>query len=179
MKIATHNSLSYAPVKQWYLKPFSWIAKCQSKSIDEQYKKGVRFFDIRLKDHKVAHGIIKYSIVLQDTLKYLDTKNDVIVRVLFEGGDEECFQSECELIETLFPSIKFCGGWDRNNRNRIVYKFKNPEPEYDNEYASYQQYKPDAKWYHRFWAIWPWLYAKLNNKKIKFNDNKYIMVDFI
>lgn len=63
MELGSHNSLTYLPVKQWYLKPFKWVAKCQSKTIDEQFcDYGVRLFDIRVKFNNgepvVAHGFM-------------------------------------------------------------------------------------------------------------------------
>lgn len=49
--IGSHNSLSYMPIKGWkkILKP--WV-RCQSLSLEQQYQKGVRYFDIRVRIHK-------------------------------------------------------------------------------------------------------------------------------
>lgn len=46
--LGSHNSLSYLPIKGWrkILKP--WV-KCQSKTIEEQYNSGVRYFDLRVR----------------------------------------------------------------------------------------------------------------------------------
>lgn len=64
MKIATHNSATRKKGKgllSWFATPF---ARCQSKSIKEQYDAGCRWFDIRVKqDTKydgqfyVCHGV--------------------------------------------------------------------------------------------------------------------------
>ena len=48
MILASHNSLTYYK-PQWYLRPLAWIGRCQSKTIQEQYELGVRYFDIRIK----------------------------------------------------------------------------------------------------------------------------------
>lgn len=65
--IGSHNSLTYLPVKQWYLKPFGWMARCQSKTLNEQfYIYGVRLFDFRVRFDKDggiihAHGPFKFG----------------------------------------------------------------------------------------------------------------------
>ena len=46
MKLASHNTLSYLSPRKFYLKPFKFIARCQSKTIEEQYSNyDIRFFD--------------------------------------------------------------------------------------------------------------------------------------
>lgn len=61
MKIATHNSStgeSGHGIISWLVTPF---AKCQSKTIQEQYEAGCRYFDIRVRNTKrgyiCAHGL--------------------------------------------------------------------------------------------------------------------------
>nr|DAH01868.1 MAG TPA: hypothetical protein [Crassvirales sp.] len=34
MKLGTHNSMSYLKPKRWWMRPFHFIAKCQSRHID-------------------------------------------------------------------------------------------------------------------------------------------------
>lgn len=179
MKLASHNSLSYAPVKQWYLKPFFWIAKCQSKNIEEQYKAGVRYFDFRLDGNCPAHGHIKYDVDVLKELTYLNKQEDCIVRIICENLDNKyTFIRECMFLEGTFTNIKFCGGWDRNNRNNIVYLFSNEEPSCEDWYASFIQYLPNSKWYHKVYATFPWLFDKFLKKKTD-SDKKYLMLDFI
>ena len=90
MILGSHNSWSYLSVKQWWLRPFSFIAKCQDLSIIEQYNLGVRCFDLRIRfdknpNLKVCHGIFEYNayFILSD-LKWLNDKKDVYVRILHE-----------------------------------------------------------------------------------------------
>ena len=35
MKLGTHNSMSYLPLKKWYMYPFRFMAKCQKLSVDK------------------------------------------------------------------------------------------------------------------------------------------------
>lgn len=179
MKLASHNSLSYAPVKQWYLKPFFWIAKCQSKNIEKQYEAGVRYFDIRLDGDCTAHGLIKYDLNLFKIFGFLNYKKDCIVRILCENiNNTEKFIKQCIHLENTFKNIIFCGGWDRNNRSNVVYHFANPEPSCEDYYASFMQYLPNSKWYHKIYAVFPWLFDKLLKKKTT-SDKEYLMLDFI
>lgn len=76
--IGSHNSMSYLPVRQWYLKPFCWMARCQSKTLSEQYRYyEVRLFDLRVRFDKngdlvFAHGPIEFK---EDPRDYLDELN--------------------------------------------------------------------------------------------------------
>lgn len=57
MKLASHNTVTYPTIKQWYLRPFTFMARCQSRSHIEQYKRGARFFDIRVRFDKNGQPI--------------------------------------------------------------------------------------------------------------------------
>lgn len=179
MKLASHNSISYAPVVQWYFKPFFWVTKCQSKSIEEQYNAGVKYFDIRLDGGIPAHGLIHYKARILDIFEYLNSKGDCTVRILCENlKKEEEFKFSCKVLENHYKDIVFCGGWDRNNRSNIVYKFKNPEPSCEDLYSSFIQYLPNSKWYHKLFGVFPLLFDKFIKKDIT-SDKEYLMLDFI
>lgn len=75
-KLGSHNTMTYLPVRQWYLKPFWWMARCQSKDIKEQ-SKYTDFFDIRVRFDKndnpvFAHGLIEYKFDYE-VFKYINT----------------------------------------------------------------------------------------------------------
>ena len=117
--IGSHNSMSYLKPRRWYLRPFSFMSKCQSKTLKEQYEKfGVRLFDIRVSFDKdgtpyFAHGLMQYKGDVYEHLDYLNTKLNVEVRLLLEEGwdDGSSFQ------ETHFKA--FC--------SKVKKKFKNKE----------------------------------------------------
>ena len=50
--LGSHNSLSYLPIKHWYQRVTALWARCQSKTLKEQYDSGVRLFDIRIRFDK-------------------------------------------------------------------------------------------------------------------------------
>lgn len=179
MKLASHNSLSYAPVKQWYLKPFYWIAKCQSKNIEKQYKAGVRYFDFRLDGSHPAHGYIRYNIDVLHELTFLNRQGDCTVRIICENiYNLYPFINMCRFLEGTFTDIKFCGGWDRNKRSNVIFQFRNEEPSCEDWYASFLQYLPNSKWYHKIYAIFPRLFNKFLKKKDT-TDKEFLMLDFI
>lgn len=187
--LASHNSMSYLPPRKWYMKPFAFMARCQSKSIQEQYEKyGVRLFDLRVRFNKdgeiyFAHGIVEYKcdcIGILHVLDYLDTKN-APVRIMLEnkdGSHEEEFKEWCKYFEESYPNIKFFGGRNKWTWKQI-YKFKNSEFDIENKYSSCNYNNSTTG---SIWDDWfPWLYAyknnKINRKKGTYRD--YLMIDFV
>ena len=67
MKLGSHDTMTYLPVKQWYFKPFHFTARCQSKSVYEQIENhGAKLIDIRIRFGKdcqpwFAHGPIMFD----------------------------------------------------------------------------------------------------------------------
>lgn len=193
--LASHNSWSYLPFKQWWLRPFAFMAKCQNTDIKTQYEKyGVRCFDLRIRQNKkgfftVAHGIGEYKIdseSLARDLCYLDSKKDCYVRVLHEVRTKkqytkesvELFKYWCDTFELSYSNIQFwCG---RNLYNwEYDYEFTYLEPTYaeptcHEDYSSVSKYKYLIGW-------WPWLYAKIHNKKIlkRHYEEDILMIDYI
>lgn len=189
MIIGSHNSWSYLPIKQWYLKPLAFIARCQNVGIKTQYEKyGVRCFDLRVRFNKddgliVAHGIIEYNINWLDVmswLHYLDDKGDCFVRVLHEARNKKDytayskkqFISFCSDIVCEFKNVTFwCG---RNLYNwEIDYTF-NEEPSCEELYSSVRTPKLLDDWF-------PWIYAKLNNRKNlkKGVEKDILLIDYV
>ena len=68
-KIATHNSATGEKSKNLLHALFTPFAKCQDKTIREQYDAGVRYFDLRVdKDLVLCHGLWKSNKTLIDIL---------------------------------------------------------------------------------------------------------------
>ena len=65
--LGSHNTMSYLTPRNWFYKLIAFTARCQSKSIQEQYEKyGVRLFDLRFRFNKkgeiyFAHGTVEYK----------------------------------------------------------------------------------------------------------------------
>lgn len=195
LKIGSHNSWSFAPTA-WYIPRFT--CKCQNKSIDEQYKAGVRLFDLRLQlvelyQWKVAHGSAIFKVDWREDLAWLNSKGDCYVRVVLEYNKEpenvdvieSLFRGYCDRLEELFPAIKFFGGnrkWDWKR----LYEFKNPdEPLLDKYSSTTSWFKSKNKLLRIIDDWWPWLYAKFHNKEIKRHyelygpSDKWLFIDFV
>ena len=200
MKIASHDTMSYLKPRQWWLRPFAFMARCQKHSFWRQYNDGARMFDFRFVFNnedilpQLAHGMITYKIdwqVFRDSiLKELDklAEEEVIyVRVLNERDEyHDLFVQFCRYLEDKYRNIKFFGG--RNKKTwKVLYDFGN-NPEFIDKYATQNHdhcdhankvYKCTGWWID---DIWPWLYAVTHNKKNKkkYADYKgFLMIDFI
>lgn len=139
MILGSHNSWTYLPIKQWWLYPFNFIAKCQEVDIRAQYEEyGVRCFDLRIRFNKknemeIAHGLVSYKISyskLIEDLEYLNSKGDCYIRILhevrnkFQKSNQSLFRQYCEKFESEFKNIKFFGGYELLN-NKALYEFSN------------------------------------------------------
>ena len=191
--LASHNSWSFLGTDKWYLRPFAFMGKCQRCDIRTQYERhGVRCFDLRLRQHDktvhdrtvIAHGLAEYKYTmdqLAQDLLYLNEKRDCMVRVLHETRTTaqhtaervEHFRRVCSYLEDTFSDIRFfCG---RNLADwTFDYTFKECEPTCTEDYSSVSKYKYLIGW-------WPWLYAKLNNRRIREgkHETELLMIDYI
>lgn len=186
VKLGSHNSFTYLPVKQWYFKPFFWTARCQKKNIKEQYKLGARLFDIRIRTNSaydiiMAHGPVEFEGDIYELLDDMENLGEkVYCRVILESNkpmknqeyQEERFKDVCYSIEQDYKNIIFFGG-NRKYDWKEVYHFEATEPSLDGKYSSVIGTKIDD--------LWPWLYAKTHNKKNIKNgtDKDFLFIDFV
>lgn len=194
MKLASHNTMTYLKPSNILLYPFRFIARCQKLSLNEQINQGVRLFDFRISFDKkgnpvFTHGLMKFKlpkgISMHSILFQLDClacKEDVWVRIINEKDkDYECFSLYCNAIENSYKNIKFYGGYNKKGW-KLLYSFKNQQPNVIDKYASWNNdvFNRGTGWL--FDDIWPWIYAKLNNKKWRkkyANFDGFLMQDFI
>lgn len=174
MKLGSHNTMTYLKPKKWYMYPFQFLARCQSKTIEEQYNLGARWFDLRIAFDKrcnpyFKHGLMNYEGDVFAVLDYLSTKHDAVVRILLEK-DSPLYYNFCQHLEEIYPSMMLCGG-DRKSDWTRVYTFRNI-PSYSME-ECYSSMPSNPKWY----GIFPKIYAKLHRKHR--TDKDYLLVDFI
>ena len=184
MKLASHNSWSYLPPMKWWMRPFAFMAKCQSKTIREQYEAGVRLFDLRVRFNKegyfiLAHGLMEYRLgTLWESLNYLNEKKDCYVRVLLETSEsdtkqEKRFRCWCDSTSFQFDDITFIGGQRKFDWEK-VYDFKTKEPAMTGFFSSMDGCKLND--------LWPWLWARIHNKEVldAYKDyDGWVMMDFI
>lgn len=201
MKLASHDTMTYLKPKRWWLIPFHFMARCQSKTIEEQYEKyGIRYFDLRISFDKEGnpefrHGSIAFKGVdVLKVLEYLNNKNEGIqIRILLESNEAtfkfkylfnkdkiekekqrqiKLFQIFMLLCESTFTDLKFHCGRSKWDW-KVIYECKNPEPTLDQKISS-MTWKIFDDWY-------PYIYARLmNHKNIKMGTDKdYLMIDFL
>lgn len=205
MKIGSHNTLSYIKPKKWYLRPFHFMAKCQSKNYIEQYEKyGARLFDVRIWFDKygkleVRHGIIAFNIDsndLNEFFEYLNSKGDVYCRVILEEDNilkknrnveeiEDKFSKYCKHLEDTYKYITFFGG-NRKFDFKVIYKFKAEDPRLLDYYSSTTSWftHSDSIFLKKIDDLWPWLYARFHNKENiekakKDKDKDFVLLDFV
>lgn len=123
IRLASHNSATGEPIYDkcdfvaLFAKPF---AQCQAKTLAEQYKAGVRLFDLRVRWHeyayRCAHGLILYDKTLYGALHDLQKVHNAAqdgtqcyVMVTYEGKldeiDHEDFIEEVKSVFAYFPQL--------------------------------------------------------------------------
>lgn len=165
MEIGTHNSMTYLKPKKWYLYPFQFIARCQSKTIEEQFNLGIRLFDIRIsydenQIQEFRHGSMAYKGNVYQTLKWLNSQ-DVPIKIrliletkYFNPRQEYLFKEDYEWFKELFKNLTFYEGRTKHDWKQII---DLPTLELEQPVSSMQK--------NVFYKLCPWLYAKLFNKK--------------
>ena len=206
MILGSHNTMTYLKPAKWWMWFGRFIAKCQKLDYKKQYEVGVRFFDLRISlttDYNgfyqpiFSHGLCDYkNSNICEVLDFLNSKPDVIVRFLFEKGDDK----EKEIFKNLvldwmkeYPNLKIIYVKDKRTWKDIV------EPNYVSPYPLVDLYASNNGNYPQYSKLpgilknktnsglliddlWPWIYAKFNNKKNldKYKDQDVIlMIDFV
>lgn len=131
VKLASHNSLTYAPELNGSPGVVARRNRCQSLDIEQQYALGVRLFDFRVRrgddgEAVAAHGRIRYAADIEGALRFLDAKGGVTIRLMLENSfwpwrrtrDYEWFQEYAITLVARYTNIRFvCGrsklGWDK------------------------------------------------------------------
>lgn len=162
-RIMSHNTWSYLPVRQWWLRPFRRLAQCQEVSAQEQMRMlEAGGFDLRVRFDRegqphFAHGLIEYEgdvfeeLLRADYIHGVDRQldrnlNPFYVRVLLEttplmsrytrAFQEMRFWSFCDLCRDKYRNLRFWGGWPRDEWRGKVYSFCTIEPNVHEEHAS-------------------------------------------
>ena len=86
--IGSHNSMSYLPPKNLWGKITRLWNKCQDKTIEEQFNRGVDYFDIRINSYNdnewhFVHNKVDYGIVDNDIWKYIG-ETRLPIRVIYD-----------------------------------------------------------------------------------------------
>ena len=183
--LASHNTMSYLKPSKWYLRPFTFISKCQDKNIVEQYILGIRMFDIRVRYDKhsnliFAHGLMSFKgPTVDEILNIINSLKDCSVRLIFE---EYKYNKNTNNHTKLF--IKDATYFINKYKNINFFEFKR---KYDWEQLINTNYNPKyiqkvaSMTTNILNSICPKIYAIFNNKKIVSNIsiNEYTFIDFV
>lgn len=173
----------------------NWAAKCQSKTLSEQYHSGVRYFDIRVRFDKkgrpvIAHGLVEYKGIAENYVSILNEiarhyKDKVYLRFVLEFNrqPEDWNRQEVllsEFVQNLMKEYPYLiydyimRKWDEQDIRRY---------NTDTIYLTHK-YSSCIGWKRFLWI--PWIYAKLYNKKnmkeneiLTNSENAALMLDFI
>lgn len=199
MNIGTHNSFTYLPVRQWWLKPFAFVARCQRVDFLKQIELGAAFLDMRIRFNKdgmpvICHGLTEFkhdNTFIQDVFKECQKIGGITIRIVLEinkrdSYQEYLFKDFCENAENKYTNINFVGG---NNRNdwlveNPIYKFKKQLPELVHRYSSSTSLFTSANYILKKIDDWiPFYYAKRFNRfnlhREMLNKEAYMFIDFI
>lgn len=188
----SHNTMTYLPIKNWWMFPGLLIARCQNHNIEEQFKNGARVFDLRIYFNTksmqwgFAHGLINFKSkksvteIIRDIRQLKETtQDDVYVRLILEKWtlESDCyiFSRKCSFYERICPKLKFIGG-NRKGDWKKLYTFKTDVPDnLNNQWIS--SMAEDAHWYEK---VFPFLYALRMNKKNRLRmKEKLNLFDFV
>ena len=163
------------------------MAKCQDKTIEEQYKAGARLFDVRVVFDKngiplPCHGMMKFKGNLYDVFEQMNNfDHPVYCRILNERNENfEEFIKFCIIIKLKYRNITFFGG---NNKKdwKVLFEFDTKVPYYIDKYSSWNEDTSIGTGWHLD-DIWPRIYAFCFNKywRKKYKDKDgYLLQDFI
>lgn len=191
----SHNSWSYLPVRQWWLRPFRRLAQCQEVNLEEQLSLGTAGFDLRVRfdsdgEPHFAHGLIEYEGDVFEELLRLDIiargVADIVchkyVRVLLEttplmsehqrAYQKARFWSFCDLCKDRYRHLTFWGGWPRDEWRSKVYAFGTVEPNVHEEHASVSRCRINVLRL-RSWA------RDHNGDIVHEHPLGYVMIDYI
>lgn len=175
MKIATHNSATGEKghgILSWLGTPF---ARCQSKTIEEQYNAGCRYFDIRVKYTNrgwiCAHGIWQSKRDLHDILNQVNAYGDCFVMLTYEGEAPEDFLDVVDLWVKTYNKITYTS----INTKKPVWKTLRI---YHGVPLKSAFKNLDGTTWHTYIPI-PWLWKKIYFDKPTFNDDYFTLVDFL
>lgn len=139
MIIGSRYSMSYLKPSTTIYRLLRFFYRWQSNNIEEQYKRGIRLFDIHVYINAFGKMCFKSGNIIYDCFSFyepfsfLNKMGDCYVNLVLEetkvdsrskdiGKVEDKFLWLCEAIQVMYPDIKFMGGY-REYDNKVLYDF--------------------------------------------------------
>ena len=183
--IGTHDSLTFNTPRYKIFNLFKFLWRTQTKSIEEQIKSGVTYFDIRVRRDKnvwrVCHGLVDFKITFDklDNILFYFAPYDV--RLILEKGntkDEELFIQQIKKLNIMYHNLNFAAikkGWKvlvNDTKELVDYTFL---PFLSN--ISFWQNIKRGKWMSTI-KKWAKSHNPIINKDL-INDTKVHFVDYV
>lgn len=197
--IGTHNSISAEEPTNFISKICSLIAKCQDKTLEEQFVSGVRLFDLHVKPYRekneytdskhtcaviedciLGYGLCDYKTTLLEAVKRLhiasslrNTKCYIIITVDGDLGDdcEEQFEKEAKELMKRFNDVVLLEFNVEKPEWKQLYRNPRSKVTYIQEYPVINGLKALFP-FPRFWNM----FIKYKQDK---SDNVYSLRDFV
>lgn len=177
--IATHNSATGEKGRgflSWLLTPF---ARCQSKTIREQYEAGCRYFDIRVRlDNRygfvVAHGPWVCKRCAWDILNEINNFDEpCYVDITYEGESSyDWWYSMHEEFKKNHPRIKIAR-MSIKKPSWVTVLQNIDAPYFENKYIGLSK----EHWQH--WIPIPWLWDFIYFRNHDFSNDIFTFTDFL
>ena len=188
-KIATHNSGSGEKSKNFLFALVKVFVQTQTKTIEEQWNNGVRYFDIHVdKNYNIAHGLWKSNKDIWDVLNDLnylattDKTSKTYYQITIEGDYKNTdFLSKGLMgIVSEYTNI-YCTRINKRLPEQKCIKSYIRLPcaiDYVSKPTIKQFFTSCFKDWKKYILI-PIAINSIYKRKYKFNNNMFTMVDFI
>ena len=199
MIVGTHNSGTYAKLV-WWQRPLGCLinlfSRCQSKTIDEQLKDGIKYFNIQLTFYKndwyFSHGLALYNLKFWDIfdkfVKKATKRKPIYLQLYLDKNffftqNKEKFKQFIRIVEREIEGtnvkisrvwIEGSDKWDIRDNLKCIDKYWG---------LWWIKKDPNFKWYEKL--PFPICHAKRYNKKYKeqiksgeLNNYDVVLLDF-
>jgi hypothetical protein len=179
--LATHNSGTGEKGYGWWSFLYAPFAKCQSKTLVEQFREGVRLFDIRVRKRGdkwvFAHGLWESEDAVGYALSDLNlvafkTGAKAMLMVTYEGEckDKVGFMAEVSSLD-CYSWLEIVDVSVKKPKWRTLARY--------NDVSYNQCFRVlDFSTWHTLVTI-PWIWAKVKSMTKKPSHNVFNMYDFI
>lgn len=184
LKIATHNSCTGEPSKGLLSHLVIPFARCQGKTIYDQFHAGCRLFDIRATicrdgQYRPAHGLWTCKRTIPEILAELnvlaatDPENPTYITITYEHRNTypAAFITEVKAWMAKFKNIHF-----------LEIAVKKPTWTVLERFASVPSKSDFIALNRNHWQMWlpiPWLWKTIYYPTPSFTEDKFTYVDFL
>lgn len=188
LKIGTHDSATGEKARSWWMKLLTPFWKTQSKTIKEQYEAGCRMFDIRVKkvgrEYYCAHGLFVTEKTAHEIFTELDNLGGCYVAVTWEGKmttDEEkaCFKSWYQRVRKKYKNTFWGPLATKYGKKGLKVSWINlyVGDKFEENVQGFYPLDGRNVWTYIFPV--PYVINKIYKSPFKFNEDYFVLVDFL